>query len=151
MPAEVETRPATRTELVSLILSIIGLAVSVYLTIEHYAAPKSIACPESGAINCTKVTTSEWAKVGPIPLALLGTIFFVAMTALCTPAAWRRRRLDPLRIAGAAGAVAAALYLVWVELFKVEAICLWCTVVHVASLLLLVAVLWATTGREPES
>jgi uncharacterized membrane protein len=149
--AELDARPATRSELVSLVLAAIGLAVSVYLTIEHYAAPTSIACPESGAINCTKVTTSEWAKVGPVPLALLGAIFFAAMTALCIPAAWRRRRLDPLRIAGAGAAVAAALYLVWVELFKVEAICLWCTVVHVASLLLLIAVLWATTGRELET
>jgi uncharacterized membrane protein len=53
-----------------------------------------------------------------------------------------------VRVVGAAVGVATALYLVWVELFQVEAICLWCTVVHVASLGLLVAVLWRVTGRD---
>jgi uncharacterized membrane protein len=34
---------------------------------------------------------------------------------------------------------------VWVELFRVDAICLWCTVVHVSSVVLLGAVLWTTS------
>jgi len=88
--------------------------------------------------------------IGPVPLALLGALYFAAMTALCTPAAWRITRLDRVRVLAAAGGVATALYLVWVELFAVEAICLWCTVVHVSSLALLVAVLWRVTGRDAE-
>ncbi len=34
------------------------------------------------------------------------------------------------------------LWLVYVEIFKVDAICLWCTGVHVVTLLLLVTTLW---------
>jgi len=137
-------------ELAALALALLGLAVSVYLTIEHYAAPTSLACPDTGAINCTKVTTSKWSTIGLVPFALLGSLYFAAMTALCTPAAWRVTRLDRVRVAAAGVGVATALYLVWVELFAVEAICLWCTVVHVASLALLVTVLWRVTGRDPE-
>ena len=37
-----------------------------------------------------------------------------------------------------------ALYLVWIELFRVDAICLWCTAVHVCTLALLATVLWST-------
>ena len=143
------TARVSRAELTTLVLSVVALAVSIYLTIEHYAAPNSLACPDTGAINCTKVTTSKWSEIGPVPLALLGAIYFAAMSALCVPAAWRITGLDRVRIVGAVGGVATALYLVWVELFQVEAICLWCTVVHVASLALLIAVLWRITGREP--
>lgn len=143
-------RPRTRTGLTTLALCAVGLGVSIYLTVEHYAAPTSIACPNTGAINCTKVTTSSWAMIGSVPLALLGSVFFAVMSVLCTPQAWEHRRLDGLRVAGAAVGVLSALYLVWVELFRVEAICLWCTVVHAASLALLVAVLWTVTGREAD-
>lgn len=140
----------TRAALVSFGLTLVALAVSIYLTVEHYTSSTSLACPDTGAISCAKVTTSSWSMVGPIPLALLGAIFFLGMAVLCSPPLWRYRRLDPVRIAGAAGAVATALYLVWVEFFRVEAVCLWCTVVHVASVALLVSVLWTTTGRADE-
>lgn len=96
------------------------------------------------------MTTSKWSEIGSVPLALLGAIYFTAMAGLCLPGAWRRPALDRVRVIGAAGGVATALYLVWVELFRVEAICLWCTVVHVVSLALLVAVLWRVTGRAQE-
>jgi uncharacterized membrane protein len=44
--------------------------------------------------------------------------------------------------------VLTALGLVWVELFRVDAICLWCTAVHVCTLALLATVLWTTTARR---
>jgi uncharacterized membrane protein len=143
MPADLKT--STRDGLVSFVSSLVALAVSVYLTVEHYTAASTLACPENGTINCAKVTTSSWSRVGPVPLALLGAIFFAGMAVLCTPQAWRLRRLDTLRVAGAVASVVAAVYFVWVELFRVDAICLWCTVVHVSSVVLLGAVLWTTS------
>jgi len=145
----VSTARVSRVELTTLVLALVALAVSIYLTVEHYAAPNSLACPDTGAINCTKVTTSTWSEVGSVPLALLGALYFAVMSALCVPAAWRVTALDRVRVVGAAGGVATALYPVWVELFQVEAICLWCTVVHGASLALLGAILWRVTGRQP--
>ena len=145
----VSTARVSRVELTTLVLALVALAVSIYLTVEHYAAPNSLACPDTGAINCTKVTTSTWSEVGSVPLALLGALYFAVMSALCVPAAWRVTALDRVRVIGAAGGVATALYPVWVELFQVEAICLWCTVVHGASLALLGAILWRVTGRQP--
>jgi uncharacterized membrane protein len=136
--------------LASLIVAVIGLAVSVYLTIEHYTASTTFACPESATINCQKVTTSHWSHLGPIPVAVLGLVFFVAMTALCLPAAWRVRALEPVRVIGAAVGVVVALVLVWIELFRVDAICLYCTAVHVCSLILLGTVLWTTSELRAE-
>ena len=139
MPAaDAARRSAGRS---SFIVTLLGLAVSVYLTIEHFTAASTFACPESATINCQKVTTSHWSHIGPVPVAVLGLVFFAAMSLLCAPPAWRIRRLDFLRVAGAAVGVLTALGLVWIELFRIDAICLWCTAVHVLSLVLLATVL----------
>jgi uncharacterized membrane protein len=145
------TRLALPVGVTSLLIALVGLAVSSYLTVEHYAASTVLACPENSVINCAKVTTSSYSEIGPVPVALLGAIYFLVMTALCTPMAWRVRQLDRLRIAGAAAGVVSSLYLVWAELFRLDAVCLWCTVVHVSTLALLAAVLWTTTGRTADS
>lgn len=134
-----------RGELVSFAVSVIGLGISVYLTIEHYTGNSSLACSDKGAVNCAKVTTSSWSHIGSIPVAVFGLIFFVAMTALCSPPAWRVRALDPVRVAGVIIGGISVVYLVWVELFRVSAICLWCTGVHICTIILLGAVLWTTS------
>jgi uncharacterized membrane protein len=132
----------------ALVVALIGLGISVYLTIEHFTGSTTLACSDSGAINCQKVTTSQWSHVGPIPVAVLGLIFFVGMTGLCTPLAWRWRVLDAVRVLGAVVGVLTALYLVWAELFRVDAICLWCTGVHLCSMALLGLVLWTTSEKR---
>ena len=134
--------------LLSFVVALVGLAVSAYLTVEHYTSSLTLACPESATINCAKVTTSAWSHVGPVPVAVLGLAYFAGMAALCTPYAWRARRLDVARLAGAAAGVLVAIYLVWVELFRVDAICLWCPAVHVCTLLLLGAVLWTRSEQR---
>ena len=144
-------RATARSELVSFAFALVGLAVSVYLTIEHYDSSVTLACPESGTINCAKVTTSRWSHIGPMPVALLGLIFFVVMAILTSPPAWRIRQLDAIRVGSAALGVASVVFLIWAELFQVNAICLWCTVVHVCSVGLLVAILWRVSALPPRS
>jgi uncharacterized membrane protein len=133
--------------LLSLLISLLGAAISAYLTVEHYDSTLTLACPESATINCAKVTTSPWSHIGAIPLALLGLIFFLAMALLCSPPAWRIAALHGLRIAAAVIGTLSVFYLIWVELFRVNAICLWCTGVHLCTVALLATVLWH--GGEP--
>lgn len=132
----------------SFVIALLGLAIAAYLSVEHYDSSTTLACPETGAINCAKVTTSSWSHLGPVPVAVLGLVFFFAMSLLCSPPAWRHRVLDPARVVGAGAGVASAVYLVWVELFRVDAICLWCTAVHVCTLLLLAFVIWSTSAAR---
>lgn len=132
------------------VVALLGLAISTYLSVEHYTASATLACPDRGPINCLKVTTSSWSRVGPVPLALAGAAYFLAMAVLCSPWFWRRTALHPLRVAGAVAGVMTAIYLLWVELFRVDAICLWCTAVHLCALLLLVLVLAAVTNHSQE-
>jgi len=124
--------------LTSTVLCLVGLAVSAYLTVEHYSSSTTLACPESATINCVKVTTSSYSELLGVPVPLLGLLFFVGLTALCLPVSWRTASPWParLRLAGVTLGVVFVIYLVWAELFRIEAICLWCTVVHVVTLLL---------------
>ena len=133
------SRTTTRwAPLTSTVLCLAGLGASAYLTVEHYSSSPSYACPESATINCLKVTTSSYSELLGIPVALLGLLFFLAMTPMCLPIAWRWDNpwLPKLRLAGLTIGVAFVIYLVWAELFRIEAICLWCTVVHVATVAL---------------
>jgi uncharacterized membrane protein len=141
-------RQSARTSITSLCFASIGLAISSYLTIEHYSGSPALACPENAAINCAKVTTSTWSRLGGIPVAVLGLVYFAVMTLLVVPSAWRRHLLDPVRVAGAAAGMAMVIYLLWAELFRVGAICLWCTAVHVCTLGLFVTILWHTAARS---
>jgi uncharacterized membrane protein len=141
-------RRAEHVGLASLGFATSGLLISIYLTIEHYTTSTLLACPESATINCQKVTTSQWSHVGPIPVALVGLVYFTVMSVLCTPIAWRRRPLDRIRVGAAAVGVLSAVYLVWIELFRVNAICLWCTAIHICTVGLLATVLWSTTAQR---
>ena len=133
-------------QLAALVPAVLGLAVAAYLTVEHYEGSSTLACPDTGTINCLKVTTSSYSQVAGVPVAVAGLAYFVVMVALLLPAAWRIRALDPVRVAGAVAGVGTVVYLVWVELFKLDALCLWCTAVHLCVLGMFGGILWHVTG-----
>ncbi len=123
--------------LVTLLLSIYGLGASIYLTITHFE-PKALACVSNAAFNCEKVTQSPQSVFLGVPVAMLGLLFFVPMLLLCLPAAWRSadRRIHLARLIMAITGVAMIIYLIIAELFLIKSICLWCSSVHVVTLIL---------------
>lgn len=129
---------------VSLALVLIGLALSVYLTYEHYTSSTTLACSDNGVVNCLQVTTSAQSKVFGIPVALLGLIYFVAMVPACLPVAWRSRAawLRYGRIGAGAVGIVFVFYLLYSELFTIGKICLYCTGVHVVTVLLFAVILF---------
>ena len=86
-------------------------------------------------MNCALVTTSSWSVVLGVPLAVVGLVWAVAMTGLSLPWAWGSgaRWIDGTRLALSGAGAAIVLYLVYVELFRIGAICLWCTAMHVTA------------------
>ena len=134
----------------SFTLSLAAVAIGSYLTVTHYADPAALACPDTGIVNCTLVTTSSWSVVAGVPLALLGLVWGAVITALTVPWAWRARAawVDRLRLALAGAGAAMVLYLVYVELFRIGAICLWCTAMHFTAVCLFGVVLAARAGRD---
>jgi uncharacterized membrane protein len=140
----------------SLALSLAAVGISSYLTFTHYADPAALACPDTGVVNCTLVTTSSWSVVLGVPVAVLGLAWALAMAFLTTPWAWRSDApwVDGTRLALAAAGAGMVVYLIYVELFRVGAICLWCTAVHLTALGLFGVVLAARAdarGKVPMS
>jgi len=92
----------------------------------------------SGTVDCLKVTTSSYSTVSGVPLPVLGLVFFLVMGLLCLPPLWHCAgdTVEVARISIASVGVISVLYLIWVELFRLNAICLWCTGVHVLTVVL---------------
>jgi uncharacterized membrane protein len=132
------------------IVSLAGLGASIYLTIEHFTANTLAGCAENATINCTKVTTSAQSEVfGVFPVAVLGLAFFVFMVAVNSPGGWRLNLpiVRWARLGSVVVGIGFVLYLVYAELFQIQAICLYCTAVHILTFLLFAIVVFDATFR----
>jgi uncharacterized membrane protein len=99
--------------------AVVGGAIAAYLTVVHYAHVSPI-CTTGG---CEKVQQSSYAKVGGIPVAVLGLVAYAGV--LVTAAV----RGVPAALAGAVIALAGTAfsgYLLWAQLARIHAICQWC-------------------------
>jgi uncharacterized membrane protein len=135
--------PPVWFQLATWALAIAGLGVSIYLTIAHYTSSSILACSDKGLVNCGLVTTSPESMVFSVfPVAVLGLAFYVFMVAAVSPWAWRLKypQLAWARLASVIVGIGFVLYLVYTELFTLNAICLWCTSVHVLTFLLFVLI-----------
>lgn len=122
----------------TLLLSVVGLAISAYLTLAHYDTAIRLVCAENSTIDCASVTSSSYSELMGVPVPVLGLLFFAAITALTTPWAWRSA--SPLirwvRLGSVIVGVLFVVYLVSAELLVLGKICLWCTAVHVITVAL---------------
>lgn len=134
----------------TLLLSVAGLAVAVYMTISHYTDNATLICTANAVVDCSAVTTSAEATILGIPVAVLGLVFFVPMVALTTPWAWRSElpAVRWLRLGGVVVGLLFVVYLVTIELGVIGKICEWCTSVHIITLVLFALILTAEL-RKP--
>ena len=126
----------------SFVLTLIGLGLSIYLTISHYTDQAALFCQQNSVVNCLKVTTSPESEIFGIPVAVLGLVFFVPMTVLNSPWGWRSPLpvVRWLRLAGVAVGLIFVVYLVSAELVLIGSICEYCTGVHIVTLALFAVV-----------
>jgi uncharacterized membrane protein len=121
------------------LLSLIGLGLSIYLTVTHFDK-QLLACSGTGFVDCAKVTTSAQSRFLGVPVAFLGLANYVVMTALNSPWGWRAKSywLHVVRFVLAIGAMCFVLWLISAELLIIDNICLYCTGVHIVTFALLV-------------
>jgi uncharacterized membrane protein len=134
-------------------LSLIGLALSIYLTNAHFNGTQDLFCSDSGLINCAKVTTSAQSYFLGIPVAVLGLCGYVVLCVLNSPWCWRTTNhwVHDVRMAIIVGSMAFVLWLVAAELLIIKNICLYCTGVHVVTFILLIVIVNVYTRRLPDS
>lgn len=137
---------------VTLVLTLIGVGVSSYLTAEHFSGSTHLAgCSSNGTVNCTAVTTSAESYVFGIPVAVLGLAYFVVAIPFLLPVAWRTpdRWVRGLRELGAVAGLGFVCYLVYAELAEIHHICEYCTSVHIITLILFVLITYGTLVSAP--
>ncbi len=105
-------------------IALAGLAIASYLLLVRILGEAPACGPVKG---CETVAASEYSAVAGIPVALFGVVFSSVLLGACV-AWWRgsdRRALYLAYGLGLAGIVA-VVYLTYLELFVIEAICVWC-------------------------
>ena len=105
-----------------LVVSLGGIAVAGYLTYVHYE-PNALICTGSG--GCEAVQDSSYAVLLGVPVAVLGLGAWVAALVLTI---WNSELARTLTAALAIGSLAFVAYLVILQLFVIDAICVWCMV-----------------------
>lgn len=111
-----------RLRIVTALLALCGVGVAGYLTWVHYAGLEPFC---AGGGGCERVQNSRYADLAGIPVAVIGLAGYLAILASLTTGG------EVGRLAGAGVALAGfgfSVYLTYLELFEIEAICQWCVV-----------------------
>ena len=145
MPQATETTSKARRFTLwhlSLILLLVGLAITGYLSYEHFAG-NEVACvggPDS-AFNCDAVNSSIYSQFMGIYVGYLGLFADIVMLAVLL----LEKRINILRTYGVIIIFAIALlgfiyhdYLTYVAVTRIGKLCIWCLTEHTIMTILLI-------------
>lgn len=109
------------------LLSLAGLFISAYLYLYKIGKIGTLACGTGG---CDTVQWSPWSRIAGIEVALVGVLGYGGLLALSLAAlqpdlADRRWPAALLAVLSGIG-VLFTIYLTYLELFVIHAICRWC-------------------------
>lgn len=105
-----------------ILLSLIGLIVSIYLVTYQYAGVP-LECPETGIIDCATVLASPYSTLLGVHLSVYGVFFFILEMLVL-------RYKKELLVAVNAAGIGFVFYFLYAE-YMVGKICIYCTTVHV--------------------
>ncbi len=118
-------------------LAAIALCIALYLLTVHWGWWQAVCL---GVGNCEVVNTSKWSELFGIPVALLGSLTYLALIALGI-AVNRDYYADYARLARffiAVVGVAFSAYLTYIELYVLHEICPWCVMQAIIVTIILV-------------
>ena len=141
-----QERPRPRLFILAALLSLVGLADSIYLTITHLTG-EDVTCVASS--GCSEVLSSAYSSVGSIPLGAFGALGYFAAFSLATLAAFRYQHARKFLAILVAGMLATTLWLFYVQAFVLHAFCDFCLLSAALTLSLstIVAVVQFTGGN----
>ena len=105
-----------------IVVSAAGIGVAGYLTYVHYQ-PHALICTTGG--GCETVQQSKYAVLAGIPIAIFGLAAWITALALTI---WNSELARTLTAGLAVVVLAFAAYLVILQLFVIDAVCIWCMV-----------------------
>jgi uncharacterized membrane protein len=108
---------------IAAMLSLIGLADSIYLTVEHLTG-QSLRCTIIS--GCSEVLSSPYSHIGSVPLAALGAMAYFTVFDLSILAAFGYRFARPLLAALLALMFLMTLWLLYLQAFVIHHFCQYC-------------------------
>jgi uncharacterized membrane protein len=130
------------------LLALVGFFVALYLWFYKIGVIGNLQC---GSGSCEYVQTSRYAVLFGVPVAFYGVVgyallFVVALVGL-QPRYLARPGPTRLLAALSGGAVLFTLYLIYIELFVIHAICRWCMASAVITFAIAGAAWWGMGRR----
>jgi len=116
------------------LLALAGLIISAYLSVKILGGSDLNYCITGK--ECDLVNNSIYSKIFGIPVSVIGLLGYVLILAVSFYSFTKRKKWNLLFYITIIGA-SFSLYLTYVEIFKIEAICSFC----VASLIIILAIL----------
>jgi uncharacterized membrane protein len=130
----------------SVVLSGFGVAISGYLVAKRFTGG-SLACTRWA--QCDVVNNSVYSQLYGVPVSVIGLAGYLLLLMLAVAAFWTegrtRRRTLLLSFVLALGGVGFSIYLTYLEIYVIEALCAWC--VASAIVITLLAVVTAVASR----
>ncbi len=105
------------------LLSLLGLADAIYLTVEHITGQSARCTIIAG---CSEVLSSSYAVVAGIPLAMIGAAAYFTVFSLATLAAFGYRVAGTLLTPLVLLMLAVSLWLIYLQAFVIHAFCQFC-------------------------
>lgn len=110
--------------LIIVVLAMVGTADTFYLTYKHYSQ-SGLAC--SILNGCQEVLGSAYSMVGPIPLALLGLLYYVVLLGLLLRYLFKSSSSCLRYVLALSGCgLMVSGYLVFIQGFVIKAWCQYC-------------------------
>ena len=129
------------------VLDVVGLLIAGYLSVVELGGGVPVCGPLKG---CETVATSEYARIGGIPVAVFGVALSLILVTLAL--AWIRTD-NPLLLDLHCGlsliGVIFEVYFLTLQLFVIRAVCIWCTLYGLSLVARFVVALaiWLRQGR----
>ena len=105
------------------IVSLAGLADATYLTVQAFTG-ETLSC--GGSPDCFRVLGSSYARVGGVPVALLGALAYFSAFTFATFAAFGYARVRTLLIPTVGAMFLVTLWFLYVQAFLLHAYCRYC-------------------------
>ncbi len=120
-----QASPASKLPIIAVMVALIGLADSVYLTVQHLTAAP---VPCSIISGCETVLTSAYADMAGVPTAAFGAAAYFAAFSLALLAAFGNRAAWMLFGVLSIGMAAFTLWLLYLQGFVIGAFCQFCLI-----------------------
>ena len=132
---------------VAALVSLIGLADAIYLTIEHVTG-QSVRCTITS--GCSEVLSSPYAVVRGFPLALVGAVAYFTVFALSTLAAFQYKLVDRLLTFIVLLMFLTTLWLLYLQAFVIRHFCQYCLLSALVTITLTVLIMLAAKRQYPD-